>query len=318
MAYHGGMLAAIESVTGWDPRTADVVVGTSAGSVTGALLRLGLGAGDLAAVSEELPLSPEGQALVDGGFPHRARVMTPGLLRPRTMADPGAVLRAMLRPWARTPASLWAAMLPAGWVSTDTLSGGLDASFGARWPARTYFCALRLHDGQRVVFGTPTAPRTTVGQAVAASCAIPGYYAPVRIDGERYVDGGVHSMSNVDIVTTQPVEAGPPLDLVVVSAPLAYSARWPGFAPDLLMRQAMRAEVRTEAAWARRAGIPVVVVAPSPSVVEAMGLNPMDARRRGGVSRSAREGTQRFLEDNRRGRELADLLRSAVPAGRSA
>jgi predicted acylesterase/phospholipase RssA len=38
-AYHAGALAALAHDTGWDPRTADVVVGTSAGAVTGALLR---------------------------------------------------------------------------------------------------------------------------------------------------------------------------------------------------------------------------------------------------------------------------------------
>ena len=35
-AYHAGVLAAIELDLGWDPREADVIVGTSAGSVVGA------------------------------------------------------------------------------------------------------------------------------------------------------------------------------------------------------------------------------------------------------------------------------------------
>ena len=41
-AFHAGVLAALEEATGWDPRTAAVVVGTSAGSITGATLRAGL------------------------------------------------------------------------------------------------------------------------------------------------------------------------------------------------------------------------------------------------------------------------------------
>jgi len=50
-AYHAGALAAIEYDLGWDPQTADIVVGTSAGSPTGALLRLGVAASDLAALT---------------------------------------------------------------------------------------------------------------------------------------------------------------------------------------------------------------------------------------------------------------------------
>ena len=41
-AYHAGVLAALEVDLGWDARTADVIVGTSAGSVMGTALRMGL------------------------------------------------------------------------------------------------------------------------------------------------------------------------------------------------------------------------------------------------------------------------------------
>ncbi|MPY93695.1 MAG: patatin-like phospholipase family protein, partial [Acidimicrobiia bacterium] len=42
-AYHAGTLAALGELTGWDARHADVVVGTSAGSIVGAMLRAGVG-----------------------------------------------------------------------------------------------------------------------------------------------------------------------------------------------------------------------------------------------------------------------------------
>ena len=48
-AYHAGVLAALEVDLGWDARSADVIVGTSAGSVMGTALRMGLAATDLAA-----------------------------------------------------------------------------------------------------------------------------------------------------------------------------------------------------------------------------------------------------------------------------
>src|SRR3954447_1615368 len=64
-AYHAGALAALEHDLGWDPREADVIVGSSAGSVTGALLRLGVSAADLASAAVESPLSPEAEPLFE-------------------------------------------------------------------------------------------------------------------------------------------------------------------------------------------------------------------------------------------------------------
>src|SRR3954451_10366202 len=48
-AFQGGVLSALADELGWDPRDADLIVGTSAGSFSGALLRLGVPAADLAA-----------------------------------------------------------------------------------------------------------------------------------------------------------------------------------------------------------------------------------------------------------------------------
>ena len=61
-AYHSGVLAALEHDYGWDPRTADVIVGTSAGSITGMLLRSGVPASELAAWTVKAPLTSEGAA----------------------------------------------------------------------------------------------------------------------------------------------------------------------------------------------------------------------------------------------------------------
>ena len=48
-----------------------------------------------------------------------------------------------------------------------------------------------------------------------ASCAIPGWYAPVQIGGRRYIDGGTWSTTNVDLLATES------LDEVYVLAPMA-------------------------------------------------------------------------------------------------
>lgn len=56
-----------------------------------------------------------------------------------------------------------------------------------------YAVATDLHKGQETVFG-----RGNTGQAVRASCAVPGVFRPVRIGETLYVDGGVVSPVAVD------------------------------------------------------------------------------------------------------------------------
>src|SRR3954471_24777105 len=58
-AYHAGVLAVLEHDFGFDARKVEVIVGTSAGSITGTLLRLGVSAEDLAAWTVKAPLSGE-------------------------------------------------------------------------------------------------------------------------------------------------------------------------------------------------------------------------------------------------------------------
>jgi NTE family protein len=62
-AYHAGVLAVLEHDFGFDARRANMIVGTSAGSITGTLLRLGVSAEDLAAWTVKAPLSDDGDLL---------------------------------------------------------------------------------------------------------------------------------------------------------------------------------------------------------------------------------------------------------------
>src|SRR3954447_20326595 len=63
-AYHAGALAALSENARWDAREADVIVGTSAGSIAAAALRAGLSGPDQLARSTNARMSPEGQLLV--------------------------------------------------------------------------------------------------------------------------------------------------------------------------------------------------------------------------------------------------------------
>jgi NTE family protein len=298
MAFHGGMLAALEEATGWDPRQAEVVVGTSAGALTAALLRRGLAAADLRAVTEETPLTAEGAALVAMGRPHRPRSRASAFVNLRPPTDSLAAARSLLHPWRLHPRTLWSTLLPEGPVPTEAISASLDEVDGGEWPAgRLWVPAVRLSDGRRVVFGRSGAPEASLGQAVAASCAIPGFFQPVRIGSERYVDGGVASVHNLGLLVDEN------LDAIVVSAPLSYAGPRP-HAADWALRQLVRTQLDREIRRFQRRGVPVIIVAPDRRVILAMGVDVMDARRRGVVSREARRATLARFE--RAGR--ADLL----------
>ncbi len=270
-AFHAGVLRAVAEATGWDPRIADIVVGTSAGSHVGALLRGGLPAADIAARVTGDPLSVEGRALL-------ARVGGPETIpSPRTravgMAAPGLLFRAALRPWGTRLGTLTAAALPTGRISLRPFAARVRWLFGDAWPERPLWLpAVRLSDGQRVVFGQDGSPPTDVGTAVAASCAVPGWFTPVEIGGVRYVDGGVHSPTNLDLL------AGQGLDLVIVSSPMSVARHAMRPSLDLPARATLRLRLAEEARRVRRSGTPVIAFQPTTADLAVMGLNAMNSR----------------------------------------
>jgi NTE family protein len=176
------------------------------------------------------------------------------------------------------------------------ITGGIEPLFGPRWPTEPLWInAVRLTDGRRVVFGrdheAAAAAAVTVGQAVAASCAIPAFFEPVTIDGVRYVDGGVHSPTNLDVL------GGLGLDLVVVSSPMSQAGRnLPRATADWAVRRFCRAQLDREAAGVRRRGTPVLAFQPTAEDASLMGLNAMDPSRRAAVSAAIRVSAARRLE----------------------
>jgi NTE family protein len=291
-AFHLGVLTALQELTGFDGRTADVVVGTSAGSLVAAGLTGGMSAADQVASLTGETMSSDGRALLKAS---RTRAAAPALpppppdLRRRPLAA-GAVLSAARRPWAVRPGAVVSSLVPAGRTSTESISYGVRKLHGDDWPfPRLRVCALRARDARRVVFGTERAPRTDVGTAVAASCAIPGYFTPVRIDGEAYVDGGGHSPTNADVVRRDAP------DLVVVSSPMSFGPG-AGRTPDAAVRFAVRRYLAREVRLLRRSGATVVVFQPTAQDLTAMGLNPMKMMRANKVIRSAAESVRARLE----------------------
>jgi NTE family protein len=293
-AFHAGVLAGLAEATGWDARDAEMIVGTSAGSVVGALLRAGIPSIDLAARSTGAALSDEGRHIVARAESARHDLPPLPARRParswRGASAPSALVRAALQPWNARPGALVAAALPEGAVPTELVSSGLRPLFTS-WPHRTlWIVAVDLVSGRRVTFGRDGAPAVTdVATAVAASCAIPAFFAPVSIDGIRYVDGGVHSPTNADLL------ADPELDLVVVSSPMSIASTNPRFAADQPARRLARYRLAREVTRIRRAGTPVLTFQPTGRDLSVMGLNAMDSSRAAEVTGQALESTRRRL-----------------------
>ncbi|MBJ7600584.1 MAG: patatin [Candidatus Nephthysia bennettiae] len=297
-AFHSGVLAAIAEATGWDARTAGLAVGTSAGSLVAAMLRAGFPAPDLAARVLGRPLSEEGRRVAEL-LRELKDLPAWSAARPRRgMAAPQLLRRGLLRPGSVRLAALVAAALPPGRVSAAPLGDAVRRLFGSGWPQQpTWICAVALDDGRRVVFGREGAPPPALADAVAASCAIPSYFEPVTIGGRRYVDGGVHSVTNLDVV------AGLGLDLVLVSSAMSGASGSLRGSVDLPVRAASRARLAREAAAVRRAGTEVVIFQPGAADLAAMGINLMDAGRSRAVVTQALESTrQRLKRDDLRAR----------------
>jgi NTE family protein len=299
VAYHAGVLAGLAEAMRWDPREAEVIVGTSAGSITGASLRAGLAAPDMLARAEDRPLSGAGERLLAQVGPPQPPARPMGV-RVRPVPEVAATLaRAAARPFAARPAALLASLMPEGALGTELISAPITGLFPDAWPDRAlWLCAVRQRDGHLVVFGRGDRPRPRVADAVAASCAIPSFFQPVKIGDDLFIDGGVHSPTNADVLTRSE------LDVVIVSSPMSLGGRQARMSPGQPARRWSRLLLESEARKLRRRGTHVVAFQPRPADLEVLGRNAMDPRRRGAVARQAYESTLRRLE---RSNVLAEL-----------
>jgi NTE family protein len=298
-AYHAGVLTALAEA-GFDARDAELIVGTSAGSAVGATLRAGFPPLDLAARDLGESVSAEAASIVGfTGGPPTLDLRPRPFSRPPLPSSPRLLLRS-----ARHPTKALAGLLPTGTIAADVIGERIALLYGDRsWPEQPlWICAVDLKHGDRVVFGRD-APDAAVGVAVQASSSIPGFFRPVEHDGRRYVDGGVHSPTNADLV------ARSNLDIVVIVSPmsatrLAHGALLPNARPMHARRLANEVE------RIRRSGAEVLTFQPTPDVVTAMGRNSMDPARRAGTTDAALSSARERLGDPRVAERL-ELLRAA-------
>ena len=288
-AYQAGVLAALQRETGWDPREATIVVGTSAGSVTGAALRVGVPATDLAASLYGVPPSPRGEDILRHILPPDTDPLpTPSVssfFRPWNLPSAALLARTIRRPLAFRPDVAAMTLIPRGQIDISERARGLDDHMGTRWPKGLRICTVRRSDGARVVFGRDGAPPARLAAAVLASCAIPGYFQPVDIGGTEYVDGGVHSATNADVLRAEGLEV-----VVVISSMSA--ARGNAYGVDGWMRRTVHRRMEREIARLEDTGTVVISLEPGAESRRAMGLRAMAEDRSPQVIEAAYEETR--------------------------
>jgi NTE family protein len=195
----------------------------------------------------------------------------------------------MARPHRHTPAAFLAAWLPRGFISTEPLRETIRRVVPSGWSEHPnlWVMACEYATGRRVAFGRPGAPEAELADAVAASCAIPGFYHPVTIAGRRFVDGGLYSNSNLDVLR------GLGLDLVICLNPtssLHPTRAWnPAERLAEVVRSAAGRRLGSEARKLRAEGAEVVLIQPTGKDLEVMGPNLMSTRRRHEVVETAVE-----------------------------
>ncbi len=172
----------------------DLVIGTSAGSLAGALLTSGEDPGALVDQVEAMFAAGVGTSGVDQV----------------DMAGLAGLMEAMLGPEAAEAtaeeipteqerlAEVGAIALAAETISEDAFVGTMAPTLGGRaWPRHFACTAVDAVTGEFRLWDE--AAGAPLERAVASSCAVPGMYPPITIDGKRYMDGGVRTMHNADL-----------------------------------------------------------------------------------------------------------------------
>jgi NTE family protein len=267
-AWMRGLLCGLESASALDFRRCEYFVGSSAGSIVAATLAAGRRpeAGDRAARAwGEAAPAPEaapgllGRAARAAG---RAGIAAASPLAPVALAG--------VAPAGRAVRAAALSALPRGGRSLSRLGRHLE-SLGARFDGRLRVAAVDLRSGRRVMFGSPEAPPAAVHEAVLASCAVPGVFAPVRIGDREYVDGGVWSPTNLDAA---PARRGTRVLCLVPTAAIGASRSALG-----ALRAFTATAVAAETLALRSRGAEVRTITPDAASAAAMGADLMDPRR---------------------------------------
>jgi NTE family protein len=248
IAWETGLIAGLAGL-GIDLAAADVIIGTSAGSVVGTDIACGQEPEALYQ-AQLAPPAPEPAARIGWGFVGRL------LWEVHTSPHPKRA-RARIGRWALAVPTMPEA------DRRKVVQARLPASV---WPSRPLrVTAVDARTGDLAVFDA--AGEASLVDAVGASCAVPGVWPPVTIGDRRFMDGGMRTVANADLAHGY--------QRVVIVAPVAVGI---GF----------MASPGRQAAALTAAGARVALVRPDRAAVRAMGRNVLDVSRRAAAARAGR------------------------------
>lgn len=295
-AWAVGALSALEQTVGIDARDFDELVGTSAGSVLVTLLAAGVSVDDIR--THQLEGGVDQGPLT--GFAWDYDEATGGDRPPAPRAGVGSpvLLRKGIRELRQLPpTAVLAAFLPEGRGSLVSVGAMIRHVVPQGWVDRPGLTvvAFDYDAGVRVPFGREGAPVAEVAEAVMASCAIPGWYTPVRIGERRFIDGGTWSSTNLDLLI------GRELDEVYVLAPqISFDTDAPAQLVSRLERQwrtRVTARALKEMTVVHADGAEVTMIGPGREDLEAIGGNLMDVSRRPAVIETSLRTSLEALAD---------------------
>jgi NTE family protein len=239
IAWETGVLAGL-AAGGADVTTADFLLGTSAGATVAAQVGSGLPVTDLFArqtvpARQSAELSPDLERVIE--------LIESWERLPLEFPDPAELRREIGQ------RALAAGTVPEA-ERRAVIAGRLPRH---SWPSRKLaVVAVEAHTGEVRMFDQDSG--ADLVDAVTASCAIPGIWPPVTIDGGRYIDGGTRSATNADLA------AG--YQRVLILAPMA----------DPVLDE----QVAGLTQGAGDGSVKVQVLTPDEESVAAIGINPLD------------------------------------------
>jgi NTE family protein len=255
VAWEAGLIVGLAQ-EGVDLSAADMVAGTSAGSIVGCHLRRGE---DLASAVELLAQAVASQPKAS----------------PEAIGSSMETLMAELARITASAASSEEVITRMGRVALESETMSEDEYLllftylsDVKWPEGFRATAVDTENGQFTVWDGSAGE--DLQRAVASSCAVPGVFPPVTIARRRYMDGGMRTPLNADLA------AGHDAAVVVSCFPLSL--------PEGLsdpMFEALVAQMQSELDSVRRSGARVGVVAPGEEFLDisGWGLHLMDASR---------------------------------------
>lgn len=245
-AWQVGVLAGLAEA-GVDLSRADVLAGTSAGSLLAVELADGAAPADLYGVQVSRK-----RAMLEVDFTLAMTVKF--LWAALGSRDPETVVKRLGR----------LALSMRGVPETVVLDAMRSQLPVQEWPERPVrLFSVDALTGEAAGFGADSG--VDLVRAMAASCALPPLYPPITIGAGRWIDGGARSTTNADLVND--------CHRVVVLAPIPKS---PGASPDVL----------DHVASLRAGGALATALTPDRAARRAFGRNPLDASRIPGAARA--------------------------------